>query len=210
MTNTVKNILVIHASSRQDGSATRTLSKTLTDALISDDPTLSIVERDLSTGMPFIDQTWVNANFTAAEERSADQTAALHFSDTLIDELKAADLIIIGTPIYNFGIPAALKAWVDQITRARVTFKYTEQGPVGLLENKQGVLVSASGGTKIGSETDFATKYMQHILGFVGIKNTAVVAAGQLMSDEDSALQEAHKNIDRIVQKFTANRQSAA
>lgn len=210
MTNTIKNILIIHASSRQEGSTTRTLTTTLVDELKAKDPLLSTVERDLADGMPFIDQTWVNANFTPAEDRTADQTAALHFSDTLIDELKSADLVVIGTPIYNFGIPAALKAWVDQITRARVTFKYTDQGPVGLLENKQGVLVSSSGGTEIGSDNDFATRYMKHILGFVGIQDISLVAAGQLMADEKVAIQNARTNIRKIVQQLPTTHQTAA
>ncbi len=210
MSNAPKNILVIHASSRQDGSTTRALTKSLIEGLTEKVRSLSIVERDLSNGMPFIDQTWVNANFTPAEDRTAEQTAALHFSDSLIDELKAADLIIVGTPIYNFGVPAALKAWVDQITRARVTFKYTEQGPVGLLENKQGILVSASGGTEIGSENDFATRYMQHLLGFVGITDISLVAAGQLMADEKGAIQNAQNNIRQIVHQLANNQKTAA
>jgi FMN-dependent NADH-azoreductase len=116
-----------------------------------------------------LDTDWVTANFTPPEERGEAERAALAESDALVAELKAADVLVIGVPIYNFGIPAALKAWVDLVARARVTFRYTEQGPVGLLTGKRAYLAVASGGTPVGSAIDFATGYLRHVLGFLGI-----------------------------------------
>ena len=142
-----------------------------------------MVSRDVSQGLPFLDEEWVGANFTDPVDRSEDQRSKLALSDTLVGELKAADTIVIGTPIYNFSVPAALKAWIDQIARARETFKYTENGPVGLLEGKKAYVLVASGGTKVGSEIDFAATYLKHILGFVGIQDVTIVAADQLMMD---------------------------
>lgn len=109
---------------------------------------LQVVERDVSdTVTPLLDADWVNANFTDPDARDDAQRAALAHSDQLVAELKAADIVVVGVPIYNFGIPAALKAWVDQIARARETFRYTENGPEGLLKGKKGYIVAASGGS---------------------------------------------------------------
>ncbi len=127
------------------------------------------------------DEEWVSANFTNPEERSDEQNEKLRFSDTLVAERKASDTIVIGTPINNFSVPAALKAWIDLIARAKKTFRYTEEGPVGLLEGKKAIVIVASGGTKVGSEIDCAINYLKHVLGFIGVTDVTVVAADQLM-----------------------------
>src|SRR3546814_698354 len=98
-------------------------------------------------------------------------------SEELIGEIEAADTIIITAPIYNFAIPASLKAWIDQVTRARRTFSYTEVGPEGLLRGKRAYIVFASGGVPLGSQVDFASGYLRHILGFIGITDVHVIAA---------------------------------
>jgi len=103
----------------------------------------------------------------------------------LVEELKAADTIVIGAPIYNFNIPAALKAWIDLIARARLTFKYGENGPVGLLKNKKAYIVMASGGVPIGSAMDFASGYLQHVLAFVGITDVTIIDASQFDLDKE-------------------------
>ena len=118
-------------------------------------------------------------------------------SDALIAEVQAADVLVIGVPVYNFGVPAALKAWIDMIARARETFKYTENGPVGLLTNKKAYLVVASGGTEVGSAIDFATPYMKHVMGFIGITDVTVISAGQQMMDEKAA-EKAEKSIEAL------------
>ncbi|WP_299473423.1 NAD(P)H-dependent oxidoreductase [uncultured Roseibium sp.] len=183
MSNAAKIILHINASARKNNSVTRELTDTLVKNLVEKDQETKVLNRDVSQGIPFLDEDWVGANFTDPADRSAEQRLKLSLSDTLVNELKSADTIVIGTPIYNFSVPAALKAWIDQIARARETFKYTENGPVGLLEGKKAFVVVASGGTKVGSEIDFAATYLKHVLGFVGINDVSIIAADQLMAD---------------------------
>lgn len=168
-----QRILHIDASARETGSASRALSADVLDR-ITDGPA-SVTRRDLSTPLPFIDEIWVGATFTPAAERNDTQRDKLALSDTLVDELAAADTVVIGTPIYNFAVPAALKAWVDQVARVGRTFNYTAEGPKGLLTGKRAVIAVASGGTKIGSELDFATGYLRHVLGFLGIEDVTIV-----------------------------------
>jgi len=183
MSKSSKTILQINASARKTGSVTRELTEVLITRLLDKAFDTKVISRDVSQGLPFLDEDWVGATFTDPAERSAEQRMKLALSDTLVGELKAADTIVIGTPIYNFAVPAALKAWIDLVARARETFQYTENGPVGLLEGKKAYVVVASGGTKVGSEIDFASSYLKHVLGFVGITDVTVVAADQLMMD---------------------------
>ncbi|MET1411631.1 NAD(P)H-dependent oxidoreductase [Roseibium sp. HPY-6] len=183
MSNAAKTILHINASARKNNSVTRELTETLVKRLVERDREATVLSRDVSQGIPFLDEDWVGANFTDPAERSAEQRMKLSLSDTLVNELKSADTIVIGTPIYNFSVPAALKAWIDQIARARETFSYTENGPVGLLDGKKAYVVVASGGTKVGSEIDFAATYLKHVLGFIGINDVSIIAADQLMAD---------------------------
>lgn len=210
MTTQTLNVLLISASGRKEGSVTRQLSGELITALTDTGTKVIFRERDLAAGMPLVDQDWIAANFTPIEERSAEQVATLSFSDSLVEEIKAADLIIIGAPIYNFGVPAVLKAWIDQIARARLTFKYNESGPVGLLENKRAIIVAASGGTEVGSSYDFATGYLRHVLGFIGVTEAAMVAADQLSIDADASLSAARKQIGDVAQNLAQEHQIAA
>ena len=198
MSNAILNILLVNASGRKNNSVSRQLSKELLDALKDSGVNAVVMKRDLADGVPFVDEDWINANFTPEEERTADQAATLSFSDGLVDELKAADIIIIAAPIYNFGIPAGLKAWIDQIARARLTFKYTASGPVGLLKDKRAVIVTASGGTEAGSAIDFASDYLRHILGFIGVTDVSQVAADKLMVDADAAMAKARGQIAAV------------
>lgn len=187
-------VLRIDASMRHDGSTTRALTDQVIARLGAD----RIVTRDLSQGVEIIDADWIGANFTDPEARNPAQQGALATSDALVAELKAADTVVIGLPVYNFGVPAALKAWIDQVARARVTFKYTETGPVGLLEGKRAILVIASGGTEVHSGIDFATPYMRHVLGFLGIHDVTVIAADRQMMDADAARTRAKDGIDTL------------
>ena len=180
----VKTILRIDASARNEGSITRSL----TDEVIAKLGAANVVTRDLAEALPQISEAWLGANWTPANERSESQSAALALSDTLIAEIKAADTLVIGVPVYNFGVPAALKAWVDLIARAGLTFAYSDAGPKGLLEGKRAILVAASGGTRIGSDIDFAVSYMRHIMGFIGITEVEVVAADQMALDADASM----------------------
>lgn len=193
MTHTV---LRIDASARRTGSESRKLADRIIDRL---SPATTLT-RDLATAVPAIDEAWLAANWTPDADRSDAQRDTLALSDQLVSELKAADTIVISTPIYNFGIPAALKAWVDQIARAGVTFNYTETGPKGLLDGKRAIIAIASGGTEVGSDIDFASGYLRHVLGFVGITDVQFVAADQLMVDADAS----HAKADAALEKLAA------
>jgi FMN-dependent NADH-azoreductase len=176
------NILLIQASARREGSVTRRLAAEAAARLGG-----AVTVRDLAEGVPLLDDGFVRATFTAPEARDADDRAALARSDALVAELQAADIVVIGLPIYNFGAPGALKAWFDQVARAGVTFRYAADGPEGLLKGKRAVIVAASGGTAVGSEIDFATPWLTFALGFLGILDVEIIAADRLMAAPENA-----------------------
>jgi len=192
MTNT---ILHIDASARHTGSVSRDLSA----RIIADHPNARVITRDVAdTPLPHVTEDWVAANFTPAENRTPAQQAVLGQSDALVAELKEADTIVIGLPVYNFSIPAALKAWVDLVARVGLTFKYTEQGPVGLLTGKRVIIALASGGTEAGSEIDHATPYLKFILGFMGITDVTVIAADRLGIDAEASMNKALAQLEDL------------
>lgn len=168
MTHTV---LHINSSARTEGSLSRIKSSEIVADLNAD----TVLTRDLAQGLPFLDATWVTSTFMAPDERDAAQVKALEFSNELVAEVQAADTIVIGTAMYNFSIPAVLKAWIDQIARAGVTFTYTETGPKGLLEGKKAIITIATGGVQLGTEYDFASAYLRQVLGFVGITDVTIL-----------------------------------
>ena len=190
-------ILRIDASARRSGSVTRDLNDKLIETL-SHAADATVTHRDLATPLPLLTEEWIGANFTDPSERTAEQKKILAFSDELVGELKAADILVIGLPIYNFGVPAAMKAWVDLVARARETFRYSEAGPVGLLEGKRAIVTVASGGTEAGSSIDYATTYMKHVLGFIGITDVEFVNADQMMIDADASLAAAERKIEAL------------
>jgi FMN-dependent NADH-azoreductase len=194
------HILRIDASARNEGSTTRPLADQLVTRLIEQGYGATVTRRDLNAAPPaLITESWVGANFTDEAERTDEQKALLADSDELIAELEAADTIVITVPIYNFGIPAALKAWVDLIARARRTFRYTEAGPEGLLTGKRAFIVFASAGVPLGSAVDFGSGYLKHVLGFVGITDVTIIAADGHMMDGE-ALGRATSAIDGLKQ----------
>ncbi len=170
-------VLRIDASARGEGSVTRELADRFIAGLTQRTGEVALTRRDLAQGLSFIGADWIAANFTTADARNADQHAALAGSDALVKEVQAADVWVIATPIYNFGVPASLKAWVDQIARAGLTFRYTEEGPRGLLSDRKVYILVASGGTEVGSTIDFATPWLRFVLGFLGITDVEVIAA---------------------------------
>ncbi len=189
-----QTLLHIDSSARGTGSTSRQLS----DRIVTQLAPAQVIRRDLADPLPQITEPWIGANFTPAADRDAAQRDLLALSDTLVDELRAADTIVIGTPIYNFTIPASLKAWIDLVCRVGLTFEYTPEGPRGLLAGKQVILAVASGGTQVGSEIDFATGYLRHILGFIGLDEVQIIAADRLMQDMDAALVAANAQIDAL------------
>ncbi len=183
-------ILNVVASPRGEASVSRQLADKVIDRL--SDGSTQIITRDVSDGVPVVDGAWIGA------AHGGDDKTPLATSEELVAEVKAADHIVIATPIWNFGVPAALKAWVDQIARAGVTFKYSEAGPVGLLKGKRATIVISSGGTEAGSEIDFATPYLKHVLGFIGVHDVDVVAADRLMVDADASMAKADAAINAL------------
>lgn len=167
-------ILHIDASGTPEGSFTRAA----TAQLVQDLAPSRIIRRDLAAGpLPQIDGTWITSRLVQASNQTDTNRASLALSDDLVAELLAADTIIIGMPVYNFGMPAALKAWVDLVARPKVTFAYTEGGPVGLLTGKRAIVAVASGGTQIDGPGDYATPHLRQVLGFLGITDVTVMAA---------------------------------
>jgi FMN-dependent NADH-azoreductase len=158
----------------------------------------TVTHRDVSQGLPFVDDLMIGAYFTQKAERNDHQNQAIALSDTIVKELMEADTLVIGIPIYNFSMPAGFKAWSDLAARVGETFKYTENGPEGLLEGKKGYIAVASGGTKIGSEIDFLTPWLRHFLGFIGIHDVEIVQAEALNSKGEKAIEEARSAIDTI------------
>ena len=195
----MQTILSVQSSARVDGSYSRKLSARLIEKLLAANPGAKLVERDVSRDMPHIDDAWLAANWTPAADRSDAQNAALAMSDTLIAELEAADAIVLGIPMYNFSVPAALKAWIDQVARAGRTFRYTDNGLVGLLEGKKAYVVITSGGVPIGSSYDFTSAYVKHVLGFIGITDVTMIAADQLVNREAESLDAANDVIAAAV-----------
>jgi FMN-dependent NADH-azoreductase len=200
------NVLRVDASARREGSVSRQLGDELVAALEHSSPRpLRVTRRDLAaTSLPFVDAAWIAAKQASSIGGAELDSRTLRDSDELIEELKSADILVIGLPIYNFGVPAALKAWVDMVARARVTFRYTSDGPVGLLTGKQAYLVVASDGTAVGSAIDFATGYMRHILGFMGITDVELIAADELMRGREQSIGRARARIAGLAARRTA------
>jgi len=172
------------------------LSKEIVEKLSSGQT--KVTYRDVSQGLSFVDELMIGAYFTQKEERSEEQHQAISLSDMIVAELIAADTVVIGLPIYNFSMPAGFKTWSDLAARVGETFKYTENGPVGLLEGKKAYVAVASGGTKIGSEIDFLTPWLRHFLGFIGIYDVEIIQAEAINRDADKAVQAARASIASI------------
>lgn len=199
---TIKRILHVDASQRLHGSVSRGLSKLVVDELLGRYPEAEVIRQDLGGGVPLVEDLWIDANNTPAVERTGAQAEALRHSDALVDELRAADLWVIGTPVYNFSLPPVLKAWIDQICRARVTFAYSEQGPRGLLDDRKVFLAIASGGSKVGSPTEFLTPYVLHVLGFIGIRDVEIIAADQLLMGGEEKIALARQQVKDAVARL--------
>lgn len=204
------NVLRIDASARRNGSVSRHLSNGLFEKLAAKHTIANLAVRDLADGMPHVSEDWIGANFTPADQRSAEQSATLRFSDELVDELIAAAVILIGLPMYNFSVPASFKAWIDQVARVGRTFQYTDDGPKGLLAGKKVIVSIATGGTPSGSPVDFASAYVRFFLGFIGIEDVTFINADKVGQSVDQALEANGSALETIVAAITqATRQAA-
>lgn len=192
------NILRLDASIKPAGSISRRLTDRILARLTEAHPGATVASRDLASGLPAIDAAWIGAIFTPAEARTTEQAAIAAVSDTLIAEVKAADVVVIGLPIYNFGTPASVKTWFDHIARKGETFTYTEAGPQGLLTGKRAIIALSSDGTRLGSEIDFASGYVRHMLGFLGITDVEFVAADAMVFGPEEALAKAEGQVDAL------------
>lgn len=195
----MSNILHITASIRGEESVTRSLSTRIAEGIARREGA-TITTRDLAINdLPFVSAERFAANLASANERTKEQSELAAIGDELIAELRAADTIVFGVPIYNFGVPASVKAWADLVARAGTTFKYTPEGPVGLLEDKKAYLAIASGGTQVGSEIDFMTPWLKFFLGFLGIHDVTVIAADAIMgAGGEAKIAEAHEEAERL------------
>jgi FMN-dependent NADH-azoreductase len=182
-------ILRIDSSIKGDMSVTRRLTAKITEHLGGD-----VTLRDASK-LPLIDGNWIGAAYTPAADRTDAQKQLLALSDELIAELKAADTLVIGMPLYNFGITGPLKAWIDMICRGGETFRYTENGPEGLVSPKRVFIAYASGGVPHGSGFDHASGYLRQVLGFIGLTDLTFVAAEGVAADEAVAIAKAEEQI---------------
>jgi FMN-dependent NADH-azoreductase len=191
-------ILVVNSSGRGEASVSRQLVAELTEMLSASRPEAHVTYRDVAAGLPFVDDLMISAFFTPDPMRTPAQQESLVLSNALVDEVQAADILVLGMPIYNFGIPASMKAYIDLICRTGLTFTFGEQGPVGLLHDKKVYVVVTSGGTEVGSGYDFATPHLRAILSFIGLTDVEVIAADQLMLEAASHIPQARAVIREL------------
>jgi len=194
----IKTLLRIDASARRDGSVTRRLGDEYQARWLVRHPQGRVVNRDLAEPLPLLHADWLAASFTDPAAREDHHHEQLALSDRLIAELRSADAVLVTVPLYNFAVPAAMKAWIDLVCRARETFAYTEQGPRGLLADRPVTIVLASGGVPVGSAADFASGYLKHIFGFIGLSDVRLVSAERMNIDPDAGLAEARRQLDQL------------
>ncbi|RQW27861.1 FMN-dependent NADH-azoreductase [Rhodobacteraceae bacterium CH30] len=182
------NILQINSSVRGDASASTRLANSIVANLKTLTPTATLTVRE--TGQqPILDDAALGALFTPAEQRTPEQAARVAIDDATIAEVQAADVIVIGVPMYNFGVPVQLKAWIDAIAKAGVTFRYTANGPEGLLKDKKVYLALARGGLYKDTPADVQTPYLKNVFGFLGLTDLTFIHAEGLSMGEESAAQ---------------------
>ena len=184
------NILQINASARREGANSTRIANSITARVSSTQPGARSTLRDLSlTPHPVLDESALGALFTPAETRTFEQAARVALDDALIDEVQVADVIVLGVPMYNFGVPAQLKNWIDAIARNSVTFRYTEKGPEGLLTGKTVYVGLARGGRYRGTEDDSQVPYLKTVLGFLGMTDVHFIYAEGLNMGPEAAEQ---------------------
>ena len=196
----MKTLLQIRSSIFSDNGQSSQLANRFVEQWRKANPRGKVVVRDLAAEpVPHIDAARFGAFLAKPEARTVEQAAVVGYSDALIRELKEADVVVIGLPMYNFGIPSTLKAYFDHIARAGVTFRYTENGPVGLLTGKRVFVFAARGGLYAGTARDTQTPYVRGFLSFLGMSDIEFVyAEGLAISTEskEASLRKAHAQID--------------
>ena len=197
------NILQINSSARSQGSLSTRLADRLTATLRAATPATSLTVRDLAAQPhPPLDEDALQALFTPADARSAEQSRRVSLDDALIAEVKAADVVVIGAPMYNFGVSTQLKNWIDAISRAKVTFEYTAQGPRGLLTGKQVYVVLTRGGRYRDTAADSQVPYLRTVLAFLGMTDVEFVYAEGVAMGPDAerdAIADAERQIEEAL-----------
>jgi len=184
------NILQINASARSEGANSTRVANSVVAQLQSANPSAMLKLRDLAvTAHPVLDETALGALFTPAEKRTPEQAARVALDDALIAEVQAADAIVLGVPMYNFGVPVQLKNWIDAIARNGVTFSYTATGPKGLLTGKKVYVALARGGRYRGTDADSQVPYLKTVLGFLGMTDVHFIYAEGLNMGPEAAEQ---------------------
>jgi FMN-dependent NADH-azoreductase len=184
----MSRILNIISSPRGEASISIKLGHAIVDKLKEKDPAAAVTEKNLAQQpFPHLEEAHLNAFFTPVENHTEENKEAIKHSNQAIQEIMDADTLVIGAPMYNFGIPSVLKAWFDHIARAGITFKYTAEGPVGLVTGKKAYIAVATGGVYSSGDAagyDFVVPYIKAVLGFIGITDVTVVRAeGLAMAD---------------------------
>ena len=192
------NILHIDSAITGAASVSRKLTADIVAKLTAANPDATVTYRDLNDGVPAIDSDWFAAVRMAPENPTPDQQRLIDLSDAYLAEVQAADVLVIGLPVYNFNLPAQLKNWLDQIARAGKSFRYTAEGPEGLLTNKRAIIAYSAAGTPFGSDFDHASGYLRFMLGFLGITDVDFVAADRLAMDREAGLARAQQALDRL------------
>ena len=199
-------VLHINSSVRTQGSISRQLTAEFLAQWKIAQPADRIIERDLASNpVPHLTEQLMGAFFMPVDQRSPEQAQTIQLSDELVAELLAADVIVIGAPMYNFSVSSALKAWIDHVTRTGVTFKYSDAGPVGLVHGKKVYVFTASGG--VYSEgpdqaMDFHGTYLRAVLGFIGLTDITFIHSEGLGIREDvvaSAIAQSRQTITALV-----------
>jgi len=197
------NILQINSSARRDASHSTALASKLVARLREVDPEAGITVRDLAvTPHPVLDEDVLHALFTPEAQRTSAQADRVRLDDALIAELKTADVVVLGVPMYNFGVPAQLKNWIDAISRAQVTFRYTANGPEGLLKGKKIYVALTRGGRYRNTPADTQVPYLKTVFAFLGMTDVQFVYAEGLAmgpDSEQSGLAAAHAQIEEAV-----------
>lgn len=196
-------LLQINSSLFGENGNSSLLAQEFVDGWKTQNPNGNLITRDFSKeSVPHLDAARVQALFTPEADRTAEQQQVVNYSDQMIAEIQTADVIVIGVPLYNFGVPSSLKAYFDHIARAGVTFKYTETGPVGLLNNKPVYIIATRGGVHQGQPSDTQSQFLINFLSFVGLKDVHFIyAEGLNMGQKDQAFTAA-KNL--IAQEVAA------
>jgi len=196
----MNNILSIMSSLNGEQGNSAILAKELLSNLATT-AKVNIVERDLSQqNLTHLSQQEVAAWMTPANERNDEQLKLANISDTLVEELKASDTLVIGMPMINFGTPSTFKAWVDRVARAGMTFNYTENGPVGLLKNKKVIIIATRGGMYAGTNKDSQSQYLKDFFTFIGIDDISFIyAEGLNMPGKEERLSAAKTAIKNLI-----------